>query len=241
MRQYHQRGFCRASCAASARTRLEPAAVPARSDRSISCRQGAGANYQGARYHDPVHPQAPGQQPCQGGKHSTVSPVRPRARDLPAQDRDRDVAEHAGDPAADTRRAGTLSQTAERRAQKAVAVTFFLLAPYTAIDAIHSLVTAEHAKTSWLGIGLSIASLIVMPLPGTAKKRIGARLDSRATIGEGVQNMLCAYLTAAVLAGLLANTWFGLWWADPVIALGIAALAVHEGREAWEGEEDDDD
>lgn len=135
----------------------------------------------------------------------------------------------------------TLSQTAERRAQKAVAVTFFLLAPYIAIDAIHSLVTAEHAKTSWLGIGLSIASLIVMPLLGTAKKRIGARLDSRATIGEGVQNMLCAYLAAAVLAGLLANTWFGLWWADPVIALGIAALAVHEGREAWEGEEDDDD
>lgn len=137
--------------------------------------------------------------------------------------------------------ARTLSQTAERRAQKAVAITFFLLAPYIAIDALHSLVTAEHAKTSWLGIGLSIASLIVMPLLGTAKKRIGARLDSRATIGEGVQNMLCAYLAIAVLAGLLANTALGLWWADPVIALGIAALAVHEGREAWEGEEDDDD
>ena len=70
----------------------------------------------------------------------------------------------------------------------------------------------------------------------------GARLDSRATIGEGAQNMLCAYLAAAVLAGLLAKTWFGPRWADPVIvALGIAALAVHEGREAWEGEEDDDD
>jgi divalent metal cation (Fe/Co/Zn/Cd) transporter len=78
-----------------------------------------------------------------------------------------------------------------------------------------------------------------MPLLGTAKKRIGTRLDSRATIGEGVQNMLC--LAAAVLAGLLANTWFGLWWADPVIALGIAALAVHAGRAALEGEEDDDD
>ena len=78
--------------------------------------------------------------------------------------------------------ARTLSQTAERRAQKAVAITFFLLAPYIAIDAIHSLVTAEHAKTSWPGIGLSIASLIVMPLLGTAKKRIGARLYSRAAI-----------------------------------------------------------
>lgn len=80
-----------------------------------------------------------------------------------------------------------------------------------------------------------------MPLLGTAKKRIGTRLDSRATIGEGVQNMLCAYLAAAVLAGLLANTGFGLWWADPVIALGIAALAVHAGRAALEGEEEDDD
>ena len=133
----------------------------------------------------------------------------------------------------------TLSETAERRAQKAVAVTFFLLAPYIAIDAIRSLITAEHAKTSWLGIGLSIASLIIMPLLGLAKKRIGARLDSQAAIGEGVQNILCAYLAIAVLAGLLANTWFGLWWPDPVIALGIAALAIHEGREAWEGEEDD--
>ena len=80
-----------------------------------------------------------------------------------------------------------------------------------------------------------------MSAVGLAKKRIGARLDSRATIGEGVQNILCAYLAIAVLVGLLANTWFGLWWADPIIALGIAALAVHEGREAWEGEEEEDD
>lgn len=135
----------------------------------------------------------------------------------------------------------TLSQTAERRAQKAVAVTFFLLAPYIAIDALHALITAEHAQTSWLGIGLSVASLIVMPLLGIAKKRIGAQLDSGATIGEGVQNILCAYLAAAVLVGLLANAVFGLWWLDPVVALGIAALAVHEGREAWEGEDDGDD
>ncbi|MFL6054190.1 MAG: cation transporter [Actinoallomurus sp.] len=131
----------------------------------------------------------------------------------------------------------TLSEVAERRAQKAVAVTFFLLAPYIAIDAAHSLLAREHPATSWLGIGISIASLIVMPLLGGAKKRIGARLGSAATSGEGVQNILCAYLAAAVLAGLLANTLFSMWWLDPVIALGIAALAVHEGREAWEGEE----
>lgn len=137
--------------------------------------------------------------------------------------------------------ARTLSETAERRAGKAVAVTFFLLAPYIAIDAAHSLLTREHPHTSWLGIGLSVTSLIVMPLLAGAKKRIGAHLGSPATIGEGGQNILCAYLAAAVLAGLLANTLFGLWWLDPVIALGIAALAVHEGREAWEGEEQEDD
>jgi divalent metal cation (Fe/Co/Zn/Cd) transporter len=131
----------------------------------------------------------------------------------------------------------TLSETAERRAQRAVAVTFFLLAPYIAGEAIRALVAGDHARTSWLGIGISIASLIVMPALGIAKKRIGARLGSAATSGEGTQNLLCAYLAAAVLAGLLANTWFGLWWLDPAVALVIAALAIQEGREAWNGEE----
>jgi divalent metal cation (Fe/Co/Zn/Cd) transporter len=131
----------------------------------------------------------------------------------------------------------TLSETAERRAQKAVAVTFFLLAPYITIDAVHSLIAGEHARTSWLGIGLSIASLIVMPVLGMAKKRIGARLGSGATSGEGTQNLLCAYLAAAVLVGLLANMLLGLWWLDPAVGLLIAGLAVHEGREAWRGED----
>lgn len=131
----------------------------------------------------------------------------------------------------------TLSETAETRAQKAVAVTFFLLAPYITYDAITTLIGRDHAETSWLGIGLSIASLIVMPLLGIAKRRLGARLDSDATTGEGNQNLLCAYLAAAVLAGLLANTLLGWWWLDPVVALGIAALAVWEGIEAWRGED----
>lgn len=75
----------------------------------------------------------------------------------------------------------TLSETAEARARKAVAVTFFLLAPYIAYDAAATLIARDHAWTSWLGIGLSIASLIVMPVLGTAKRRLGARLDSAAT------------------------------------------------------------
>jgi divalent metal cation (Fe/Co/Zn/Cd) transporter len=133
----------------------------------------------------------------------------------------------------------TLSDTAEDRARKAVAVTFFLLAPYIAYDAITTLIARDHAATSWLGIGLSIASLLVMPMLAAAKRRLGARLGSAATAGEGTQNLLCAYLAAAVLAGLLANTVLGWWWLDPVVALGIAGLAVREGMEAWRGEECD--
>ena len=132
----------------------------------------------------------------------------------------------------------TLSHTAERRAQKAVAVTYFLLAPYIAADAIRTLVTAEHPATTWPGIAVSAASLVVMPLLGLAKQRIGTRLGSAAVRGEGTENLICAYLAAAVLAGLLANTALGWWWLDPAIALVIAAMAVHEGRETWEGDEE---
>ncbi|MEV7184510.1 cation transporter [Kitasatospora sp. NPDC093102] len=131
----------------------------------------------------------------------------------------------------------TLSEDSEAKAQKAVAVTFFLLAPYVAYDAISTLAAAEHPSTSWLGIVLSVSSLIVMPLLGRAKRRLGKVLDSGATTGEGTQNLLCAYLAAAVLVGLLANTLFGLWWLDPVIGLLVAGLAVREGIGAWRGEE----
>jgi divalent metal cation (Fe/Co/Zn/Cd) transporter len=129
-----------------------------------------------------------------------------------------------------------LSEHAERRAQQLVAITFFLLAPYIAQDAIRTLANGEHPRTSWLGIGLSISSIIVMPLLGNAKQRIGQRLGSRATAGEGTQNLLCAYLAAGVLTSLALNAAFGLWWADPAVALGIAAIALHEGRETWRGE-----
>lgn len=129
-----------------------------------------------------------------------------------------------------------LSDQAEERARKLVAISFFLLAPYVAQDAIRTLVAGERPSTSWLGIGLAISSIVIMPLLGRAKRRIGARLGSAATAGEGTQNLLCAYLAAGVLVGLLANTLLGLWWLDPAIALGISALAVREGREAWAGE-----
>ena len=129
-----------------------------------------------------------------------------------------------------------LSDQAEQRAQRLVAVSFFLLAPYVAQDAIRALIAGDHPSISWVGIGLSISSLILMPLLGRAKQRIGSGLGSGATAGEGTQNLLCAYLAAGVLAGLIVNAAFGWWWADPVIALGIAGLAVKEGRETWHGE-----
>lgn len=131
----------------------------------------------------------------------------------------------------------TLSEHAERRAQIAVAGSFFLLAPYITYEAIDTLVAGNHAGDSWLGIALSALSIVWMPLLGIAKVRIGTSLDSDATVGEGKQNLLCGYLAAAVLVGLLGNTLFGLWWLDPIVGLGIAALAVWEGSEAWRGEE----
>ena len=129
-----------------------------------------------------------------------------------------------------------LSEHAEQRAQRLVAITFFVLAPYITQDAIRTLINGERPGTSWLGIGLSISSIIVMPLLGKAKQEIGQRLGSGATAGEGAQNMLCAYLAAGVLTGLVLNAAFGLWWADPAVALGIGVVALNEGRQTWRGE-----
>lgn len=130
----------------------------------------------------------------------------------------------------------TLSAHAERRAQRLVAVQFFLLAPYVCVEAILALTSGEHPATSWLGIGLAVTSLVGMPALGVAKRRIGERLGSVATKGEGAQNLLCAYLAGALLAGLLGNALFGAWWLDPAVALLIAVVAVREGALAWRGE-----
>jgi divalent metal cation (Fe/Co/Zn/Cd) transporter len=129
-----------------------------------------------------------------------------------------------------------LSDAAESRAQKLVAVQFFLLAPYVGFEALHKLLTAEQPETSWLGIALVTSSVIGMPFLGIAKRRLADKLGSVATRGEGTQNLLCAYLAAAVLVGLLGNAILGLWWLDPVAALLVAAVAVKEGRESWRGE-----
>jgi divalent metal cation (Fe/Co/Zn/Cd) transporter len=129
-----------------------------------------------------------------------------------------------------------LSERAEGRAQKLVAVQFFILAPYVAVEAVRALVTGSHPEESVVGIALAASSLIVMPLLGRAKQRIGSRIGSSATASEGKQNLLCAYLAAALLVGLLGNAIAGAWWLDSLVALLIAAVAVREGREAWRGD-----
>jgi divalent metal cation (Fe/Co/Zn/Cd) transporter len=128
------------------------------------------------------------------------------------------------------------SESAERRAQKLVAVQFFVLAPYVSFESIKALIETERPETSLLGIALSAASVVIMPYLGIAKQRLAERLGSPATKGEGRQNMLCAYLAGALLVGLLGNTLFGAWWLDAVVGLLIAAVALKEGVEAWEGE-----
>jgi divalent metal cation (Fe/Co/Zn/Cd) transporter len=129
-----------------------------------------------------------------------------------------------------------LSHAAEERAQKLVAIQFFILAPYVGYEAIQHLISAEHPEVSALGMALTASSVIGMPLLGTAKQRVALQLGSQATHGEGTQNLLCAYLAAAVFLGLAGNALFGAWWLDPIAALVIAGIAVREGLETWRGE-----
>jgi divalent metal cation (Fe/Co/Zn/Cd) transporter len=128
------------------------------------------------------------------------------------------------------------SEAAERRAQKIVAITFFLLAPYIAVEAVRRLLAGSEAEGSWVGIALATVSVLLMPYFGRAKKRIGDQLRSSATTGEGIQNILCGYLSLAILVGLGANAILGLWWADPLVALVVAGAAVNAGLRTWRGE-----
>jgi divalent metal cation (Fe/Co/Zn/Cd) transporter len=128
------------------------------------------------------------------------------------------------------------SHAAEQRAQRLVAIQFFVLAPYVAFESGDALVTSDRPDVSWVGIGLAISSVILMPMLAIAKRRLADQLGSAATAGEGRQNMLCAYLAGALLAGLLGNALAGAWWLDPVVGLLIVAVAVKEGVEAWRGE-----
>jgi divalent metal cation (Fe/Co/Zn/Cd) transporter len=130
----------------------------------------------------------------------------------------------------------TLSESAERRAQEAVAVSFWLLAPYIAIEAIRDLAAHHPATATPLGIALTGSSLVIMPILGIAKRRRGERLSSGATAAEGTQNLMCAAQAAGVLLALVVvAVWPAGWPVDPIIALGIAAWSTWEGNRAWRG------
>jgi divalent metal cation (Fe/Co/Zn/Cd) transporter len=128
------------------------------------------------------------------------------------------------------------SHTAERRAQQLIAASFALLAAYVGVEAIRDLAAGHHPDPSWVGVGLSVVTLVTMPPLAGAKRRVGEQLGSAATASESRQTMLCAYLSAALLVGLLANAALGWWWADPAVAVAIGGVAVREAREAWRGE-----
>ena len=128
------------------------------------------------------------------------------------------------------------STTAERRSQQMIAAGFFILAVYVTAESIRTLVGGSHPETSWVGVGLAAFTAVTMPLLAAAKRRVGNKLHSAATVKEASQTSLCAYLSIALLVGLLANALAGWWWADPLAALVIAAIAVNEGRESWRGE-----
>jgi divalent metal cation (Fe/Co/Zn/Cd) transporter len=128
------------------------------------------------------------------------------------------------------------SAPAERRAQQMIAVSFFVLAAYVSAESVRTLVAGTHPQTSWVGIGLAAFTAVTMPLLASAKRRVANRLRSAAAVKEAAQNQLCAYLSIALLVGLLLNALAGWWWADPAAALVIAAVALQEGRESWRGE-----
>ena len=128
------------------------------------------------------------------------------------------------------------SQPAERRAQQLIAASFVILSVYVVIESARDLIPGHHPAISWAGVALAAVTLVAMPPLAAAKRKVGGALGSSATTSESRQTTLCAYLSAALLAGLLANALAGWWWADPVVALLIAAVALTEARDAWQGE-----
>jgi divalent metal cation (Fe/Co/Zn/Cd) transporter len=124
----------------------------------------------------------------------------------------------------------------EKTALRIIAVSFFVLAGYVTVESVRALLGAEHAAHSTVGLLLAGLSLLVMPVLSAAQRRAGRELGSVSAVADSKQTLLCTYLSAVLLVGLGVNSLFGWWWADPIAALVIAAVAVREGREAWRGD-----
>jgi divalent metal cation (Fe/Co/Zn/Cd) transporter len=127
-------------------------------------------------------------------------------------------------------------QAREHRALRVIAVSFFALATFVTIDALRALLGAAQAQPSLVGIVLAATSVAVMPFLSAAQRRAGRALESASAVADSKQTLLCTYMSAVLLVGLLANSLLGWSWADPIAALVIAAVAVKEGRSAWRGD-----
>ncbi|MGC5016566.1 cation transporter [Streptosporangium sp. DT93] len=124
----------------------------------------------------------------------------------------------------------------ERTALRVIAFSFFALAAYVGVEAVRALLGADRAEHSTPGLILAALSVAIMPLLSYAQRRAGRELGSLSAVADSRQTLLCTYLSAVLLIGLAANSLLGWWWADPVAALLIAAVAVKEGRDAWRGD-----
>lgn len=129
-----------------------------------------------------------------------------------------------------------LPETRERQALRLLAYSFFVLAAYVGFESARALLFGSDADPSNVGIGLALASLIIMPAISVAQRRTGRALGSNAVVADGTQTLLCTYLSAVLLVGLLLNSALGWSWADPIAGLFIAAVAAREGLQAWKGE-----
>ena len=129
-----------------------------------------------------------------------------------------------------------MPESRERRALQSMALAFFGLAAYVTIESVRSLAGGHEPDTSRVGIALAAASLVIMPVLSRAQRRTGRGLGSKAVVADGTQTLLCTYLSAILLVGLVLNATLGWGWADPLAGLVIAAIAVREGRAAWRGE-----
>lgn len=142
-------------------------------------------------------------------------------------------------------RHGHADERKERLALKLVAGTFFLLAAYVTIEGVRSLTGGEEPERSWIAIGLLIASIIVMPILAAAKKRVGQQLNDNLILADAAETRICVLLSISTLLGVGLYELTGAAWLDPVAGFVIAAFAIYEGKEAWEGElaetDDDDD
>ena len=129
-----------------------------------------------------------------------------------------------------------LPEARERTALRLMAVSFFALAAYVAVESVRALASGHSADPSSVGIALAAASLVIMPFLSWAQRRTGRALGSNAVVADSTQTLLCTYLSAVLLIGLVLNATLGWHWADPIAGLVIAAVAAKEGRDAWRGD-----